>query len=142
MKDQSASSTDTAEKEVSSQNVINPYESVIITKPTLTDEEIEAILEKVRTIIESKGGELVSSDNWGKKKLAYEVGKERKGIYLFVHFKGPGDTVAELERTYRFSEQIIKFMNIRIEPEELGKSQPPKEDKAFTFRGRDSRGWR
>ncbi|GEM_PF-2054046 len=124
------------------QLVLNPYESVIILKPTLTDEEVAETLEKVKTIIEAAGGEIVSTDNWGKKKLAYEVKKERRGIYVVQHFKAKPATVLVLERHYRFSETVIKYMTVRIEESELGQSQPPKEDKAFSYRGRDSRGWR
>lgn len=125
------------------QLILNPYESVIILKATLTDEEVDAILEKVKALIEEKGGEIVSTDNWGKKKLAYEVQKERRGTYIVMHFKGTGATIFELERLYRFSESIIKFMNIRIEAEDLGKSQPIKEDKAFSYKGGASgRGWK
>lgn len=137
-----SSSASAVETETSERLILNPYESVFITKPTLSDEDIDRILEKLKSIIEEKGGEVVSSDNWGKKKLAYEVQKERKGIYVLVHFKGTGDTIAELERTYRFTESIIKFMNVRIDPENLGKSQPVREDKAYSYRGRESRGWR
>lgn len=124
------------------QLVLNPYESIIILKPTLSDEEVAESLEKIKGIIEEAGGEIVSSDNWGKKKLAYEVKKERRGIYVVQHFKAKSATIVVLEQHLRFSEAIIKYMTIRIEAEDLGQSQPPKEDKAFSYRGRDSRGWR
>ncbi len=122
--------------------ILSPYETIFIVKPLLTEAEISAIIEKVKEIIETQGGEVVSTDNWGKKKLAYEVKKERKGIYIVLHFKGPGDSIQELERHYRFSESIIKYMTLRIEAEALGKSQAIKEEKAYAYRGRDSRGWR
>ncbi len=138
-----ASSDKIASPEQPKQLILNPYESVLILKATLTDEEVDVVLEKVKALIEEKGGEIVSSDNWGKKKLAYEVQKERRGIYIVMHFKGTSATIIELERIYRFSESIIKFMNIRIEAADLGKSQPIKEDKAFSYKGAASgRGWK
>lgn len=124
------------------QLVLHPYESITILKPTLTDEEVAEVIEKIKVIIEEAGGEIVSSDNWGKRKLAYEVKKERRGIYIVQHFKVKGSTIIALEQHYRFSESIIKYMTIRIEEEALGQSQLPKEDKAFSYRGRVSRGWR
>lgn len=124
------------------QLILHPYESITILKPTLTDEEVAAVIEKIKVIIEEAGGEIVSSDNWGKRKLAYEVKKERRGIYIVQHFKAKGSTIIALEQYYRFSESIIKYMTIRIEAEALGQSQLPKEDKAFSYRGRVSRGWR
>ncbi|VAX32442.1 SSU ribosomal protein S6p [hydrothermal vent metagenome] len=124
------------------QLVLHPYESITILKPTLSDEEIAEAIEKIKGIIEEAGGEIVSSDNWGKKRLAYEVKKERRGIYIVQHFKAKASTIIVLERHYRFSESIIKYMTVKIETETLGQSQPPKEDKAFSYRGRVSRGWR
>lgn len=136
------SSTQKKSSENPSQSVLNPYESIIILKPSLTDEEVDGVLKKITEVIETQGGEFVSMDNWGKKKLAYEVQKERRGIYVAIHYKATGSSIIELERTYRFSELIIKFINVRIDAEELGKSQPVKEDKALSFKGRDTRGWK
>ena len=137
-----ASSAQKKSLENPSQSVLNPYESIIILKPSLTDEEVDGVLKKITEVIETQGGEFVSMDNWGKKKLAYEVQKERRGIYVAIHYKAMGSSIIELERTYRFSELIIKFINVRIDAEELGKSQPVKEDKALSFKGRDTRGWK
>jgi len=132
-----------AEKpETPEQRILHPYESIVILKSTLGDEDVAAVIEKIKGIIEDAGGEIVSSDNWGKKKLAYEVKKERRGIYIVQHFKAKTSTLIVLEQHYRFSESIIKYMTVRIESDTLGQSQPPKEDKAFSYRGRVSRGWR
>ena len=121
---------------------LNAYESIFIVKPNLSEEEINGVVEKAKTIIADHEGEVASCDNWGKKKLAYEVQKERKGIYINLHFKGRGKAVAELERFYRFSEAVIKYMTIKIDPEALGKSAPIREEKTFVYRGRGGRGWR
>jgi len=115
---------------------IRAYESIFIVKPSLSEEEIATILEKIKEIIEAQGGEVVSSSNWGKKKLAYEVQKERKGIYIVLHFKGKGAAIAEIERFYRFSDLIIKYMTISIASDKLGKTDPIREEKTFAFRGR------
>jgi len=113
-----------------------PYESIFIVKPSLSEEELQAILDKVKEIIEEQGGAFVASSNWGKKKLAYEVQKERKGIYVVLHFKGKGALVAEVERFYRFSESVIKHMTLSIDAGQLGKTEPVREERSFAFRGR------
>ena len=123
---------------ITAEPAIKPYESIFIMRPSLSEEEIATILEKVKTIIEEQGGEVVSSSNWGKKKLAYEVQKERKGIYVVLHFKGKGASIAELERFYRFSESIIKYMTINIDSDKLGKTDPIREEKTFAYRGRNA----
>ena len=115
---------------------MNAYETIFIVKPSLTDEEIAKVIEKIKGIIQRGAGEVVVLENWGKKKLAYEVRKEKKGTYIIAHFKGSGTTVSELERNYRLDESIIKFITIKIEPEKLGKTQPAREEKPFSYRDR------
>lgn len=90
------------------------YESIFIIKPTLSDEETEKVIQKMQDIITSGGGEVVSVENWGKKKLAYEIKKHKKGHYVLFHFKGEGPIVKELERNYRLSDLIIKFLTVKL----------------------------
>lgn len=120
---------------------MNPYETIFIIKPSLTDEEIAKVIEKTKGIIQRGGGEVVVAENWGKKKLAYEVRKEKKGTYIIVHFKGTGATVSELERSYRLDETIIKFITLKIETDKLGKTLPARDEKPVSsFRDREAMG--
>ena len=120
---------------------MNPYETIFIIKPSLTDEEIAKVIEKTKGIIQRGGGEVVVAENWGKKKLAYEVRKEKKGTYIIVHFKGTGATVSELERSYRLDETIIKFITLKIEQDKLGKTLPARDEKPVSsFRDREAMG--
>lgn len=121
---------------------MNTYETIFIVKPSLNDEEVSKTIEKIKGIIQRGGGEVVVAENWGKKKLAYEVRKEKKGTYIIVHFKGTGATVSELERNYRLDESIIKFISIKIEPDKLGKTLPAKDEKPISFRDREAMGGR
>lgn len=91
------------------------YESIFIVRPNLTDEETEKVVEKFKGVLERTGASVVKQENWGKKRLAYEVRRERKGTYVYFHFTSPGDTVAELERSYRIEDAVIKFMTIKLE---------------------------
>jgi small subunit ribosomal protein S6 len=94
---------------------MNNYETIFIIKPSLPDDEVEKTVEKIKGVIQKGGGELLKVENWGKKKLAYEVRKEKRGTYILLHFKGTGALVEELERNYRLDESVIKFITLKLE---------------------------
>ncbi len=101
------------------------YESIFIVRPNLTDEETEKVVEKVKGVLVRTGASDVKQENWGKKRLAYEVRRERKGTFIYLNFNSPGETVAELERSYRIEDAVIKFMTIKLN--EVG-APPPATD--------------
>ena len=93
---------------------MNKYESVIIVNPTVDDEKLKS-LEKTFTDIINKAGKVEKVDNLGKRRLAYEVKKNNEGIYLVFNFEAEPTLVAELERNYRITDEVIKFIVIRVE---------------------------
>ncbi|MBB1549102.1 MAG: 30S ribosomal protein S6 [Clostridiales bacterium] len=93
---------------------MNKYESVIIVNPNVDEEGIKA-LEKKFTDIINNDGKLEKIDNLGKRKLAYEVKKNNEGIYLVLTFEANADLIEELQRNYRITDEVIKFIVIRIE---------------------------
>ena len=93
---------------------MNKYESVIIVNPNVDEEGIKA-LEKKFTDIINNDGKLEKIDNLGKRKLAYEVKKNNEGIYLVLTFAANADLIEELQRNYRITDEVIKFIVIRIE---------------------------
>ena len=93
------------------------YESLFIIRPSLSDEETATLIDKMKGVADKTGAQFIKSENWGKKKLAYEVRRERKGTYAYFYFKAPNNTVAELERAYRLEDNIIKFLTIHLEKE-------------------------
>ena len=90
---------------------MNKYESVIIVNPNVDEEGIKA-LEKKFT---DNDGKLEKIDNLGKRKLADEVKKNNEGIYLALTFEANADLIEELQRNYRITDEVIKFIVIRIE---------------------------
>ncbi len=90
------------------------YEVLYIIKP-LEEEQTEAVIEKFKSLIENNGGEIVSLDKWGKRKLAYEIKHNREGYYVLIKFNGTPETAAELDRVFRITDEILKFMIIREE---------------------------
>lgn len=91
------------------------YETMFIVKPTLTEEEINAQIELVKSNIEKNGGEIVACDNMGSRPLAYEIEKQKRGYYFVAYFKAPTSSILELERNYRINENIMRFIFIKYE---------------------------
>lgn len=94
---------------------MNKYEATFIVRPDLEEAAIQEVIEKVKGIITNNGGEIVNVDNWGMRKLAYEVKKNRTGYYSCFQFNGVAVTVDELKRNFRIMDVIIKDMVIRLE---------------------------
>ncbi len=91
---------------------MNKYESVIIINPNCTDEAVKALEEKVTGLI-NKNGKVESVENMGKKKLAYEIKKNKEATYMLFNFEAKPDSIAELERNYRITDDILKFIVIK-----------------------------
>ena len=90
------------------------YECVLLLKPTLSDEEAQAVVSRYEKIVEEKGGRLHATQRLGKKRLAYALRKEKKADYviLYAEFKSPSDQL-EIERVARLDERVIKSMILR-----------------------------
>jgi len=91
------------------------YEQLFILKPTLTPEETTAKIEAIKESITANGGEIIAFDNVGSKKLAYPIDKNKRGYYGVLYFKTAPSSILELERLYRISEDVLKFMTVRYE---------------------------
>ena len=94
---------------------IRLYETMFIVKPTLTQEEIQAQVDLVKTTIEKNGGEVKAKDDMGMRKLAYEIAKHKRGYYVVYYFTAPTESIIELERNYRINENILRFIFIKSE---------------------------
>jgi small subunit ribosomal protein S6 len=90
------------------------YETVFISDPDLQDQRRMDLFEKVRNIIAKEGGILINFDEWGNKKLSYEIKKKLRGQYVCVTYGGTGDLIKELERNFRLSDDVLKFMTILL----------------------------
>lgn len=88
------------------------YETVFISDPDLSDQSRTDLFDKVRNIITNENGILISFDDWGNKKLAYEIRKKFRGHYICATYGGNGDLVNELERNFRLTDDVLKFMTI------------------------------
>ena len=96
------------------------YESIFILRSSLGDEEAEAVIEKMKSVLTKHGATIVKAENWGKKKLAYEIKHDRRGTYILLQFESAQENiVSELERLYRLEDSVIKFLTVRVEEEAL-----------------------
>src|SRR5437764_35013 len=90
------------------------YETSYILRPDSTTDVISQVNLKVRGVIEAGGGTLLKVDNWGKRKLAYEVKKQLKGIYLFFSYLGTAGLVEEVERNLRLTDSVMRYYSVKI----------------------------
>lgn len=93
---------------------MNRYESVIIINPSVDEEGIKAVIAKYTDIINNEG-KVESVNEIGKKRLAYEIMKNKEGYYTVFNFEAKPELIAELERNYRIDDSIMKFITIRNE---------------------------
>ena len=93
---------------------MNKYESVIIINQNCTEEALKDLESKVTGLIK-ENGKVESYQNTGKKRLAYEVKKNKEGFYILINFEAKPDSIAELERNYRITDEVIKFIVVKKE---------------------------
>lgn len=91
------------------------YETVVIADPDLSEEQRVPLFERMTEIIDQEGGFLIETDEWGSRKLAYEIKGKPRGYYVRLEYCGTGPLVDELERFYRIDDRILKFMTILLE---------------------------
>lgn len=98
---------------------MNYYENIAVLDPALSDADVADATEKITSVITRNGGEIIKSENWGKKNLAYEVNKKKKGYYLFLVFKSPSEVIRKLEDYYKVFDPVFKFMIIKLGKKEV-----------------------
>jgi small subunit ribosomal protein S6 len=117
------------------------YETIYILRSDVDAETAERVQGRVSDALEREQGRLVKVESWGRRKLAYPIGKQRKGVYVFLRYVGGGGLVAEVERNLKLQDAVVKFMTVQtadvvdlsalqVDPEEtkLGKIELAPED--------------
>jgi len=92
---------------------MNHYETLIIIKPTLTEEEIAKQIEQVEQSVTEQNGEIAAINKMGMRKLAYEIDKNPRGFYAVIYYKAPASAIDEIERKLRYNEDILRFFTIK-----------------------------
>jgi small subunit ribosomal protein S6 len=91
------------------------YEELFIVRPDATDEEVDPLIEQLKTVITHAGGTLDKTEKWGVRKLAYRVLKHNEAQYILLQFTAQADTVKEVERRLRVTDLVMKYMTVRID---------------------------
>ena len=92
---------------------MNKYELAVVLSAKLEDDERAAALEKVKGYITRFGGNIVDVDEWGKKRLAYEIQKMHEGFYYFIQFEADAQCPAEVERHVRIMDNVLRYLVVR-----------------------------
>ena len=91
------------------------YETIFIVDPDLSDEERSPLFERLKPLFPQLDGFLVMVDEWGTKKLAYEIKKKNRGYYVRLDYCGTGTLVNEIERFFRIDDRVLKYMTVLLE---------------------------
>ena len=92
---------------------MNKYELAVVVNAKLEDEERAGVLERVKEYITRFGGTVIDVDDWGKRKLAYEIQKMNEGYYYFVHFEADAACPGQLEQSMRIMDNVIRYLCVR-----------------------------
>jgi small subunit ribosomal protein S6 len=98
------------------------YEHVLLARQDVTGQQVETMLDQYREVIESNGGTVAKTEMWGVKSLAFRIKKNRKAHFALMHLDAPAAAVVEMERQMRISEDVLRFMTIRVDEIEEGPS--------------------
>ena len=91
------------------------YESVVITRPELTESQVESLINELTSIISTENGKVHSTESWGLRNLAYKINKNKKGHYFLINIDCNPSAIFEYERQMRINEDIIRFLTIKID---------------------------
>jgi small subunit ribosomal protein S6 len=94
------------------------YELMFIVRPDMTDEDLDKLIATLQAVVPPTGGTVQRVDKMGKRRLAYTVRRFHEGIYVLMVVEGGGAVIHELERRLRVTEQVIKFLTVRIDEEQ------------------------
>lgn len=107
---------------------LREYETIYILRSDASTDNIHDINNRIRKIIEDHSGKVLRVDNWGKRKLAYEIKKQLKGIYLYWLYLGSSDLVAEIERNLRMLDLVVRYYSVRVDEDVNPEARPSQMD--------------
>lgn len=89
------------------------YETMYILRPDIGDEAVDGAIEKYQSLLKDNGAEILETQHRGKRRLAYEIDRQREGIYVQMNFKADGSQVAPMERAMRLSNEVIRYLTVK-----------------------------
>ena len=94
---------------------MNHYETVFILNPVLSDVQVKETVSKFKDFLTAKGAEIVAEEDWGLKKLAYEIQHKKSGFYYLVEFKASGEILLPFETEFRRDERVMRFLTVALD---------------------------
>ncbi|MBO4751279.1 MAG: 30S ribosomal protein S6 [Bacteroidales bacterium] len=95
--------------------MVKQYETVFIVTPVLSDEQMKETVEKYTNFLKERGAEIIYTNNWGMRKLAYPIKKKTTGYYYLIEFKAEGSLIADLEIAYKRDERLLRFLTVALD---------------------------
>jgi len=92
---------------------VRTYELMMMINPEMETENIDTIVERISGIVTDRNGEIVDVDQWGKRKLAYEVDGNTEGFYVVIVFKADNEAITEIDRVLKITEEVLRFLLVR-----------------------------
>ena len=96
-------------------NIMNNYETVFILNPVLSETQVKETVQKFEDFLASKGAKMISKEDWGLKKLAYEIQNKKSGFYHLFEYTVPGDAIIGLETEFRRDERVMRFLTVALD---------------------------
>ena|SRR6476660_6825113 len=124
------------------------YEHVFLARQDASTQQVEELTTQMTGIVERLGGKVVKMENWGVRSLTYRMNKNRKAHFVLLNIDGPSAAVAEVERQERISEDVIRYLTVRVDEHEEGpsammrKADRDRDDRGGGFRGDRDGGFR
>ncbi len=89
------------------------YETIFILRPDLEEDKITEMVEKFKSLVEKSGGEITKLDNWGKRRLSYEINHIKEGFYVVAKFNSESEVTNEIDRIFKISDNVIRHIIVR-----------------------------
>jgi small subunit ribosomal protein S6 len=102
-------------RKVSVNEQVRDYELMVVLDPNLDDTAVEALNNRIAGMVTQRGGTIESVDNWGRKRLAYPIGRYRDGVYILTRMQLPPTAAVEIERQLKLTETVIRHLLVRAE---------------------------
>jgi small subunit ribosomal protein S6 len=117
---------------------VNTYEVAILFHPDL-EIDLSKPQAKVEKIIKDNGGKITKTDNWGKKKLAYQINKQDHAVYVFYTVEMPGEGLQKIESTLNITDEVIRYLITRVDLKAVAKADALRAEKAAKAQARDDK---
>ena len=91
------------------------YEHVLIARPDISPAQVETLVEELTGFLDKQGAKVGKTEYWGLRNLSYPINKQRKGHYSLLNIDGPAEAIHELERSHRISDDVMRYMTIKVD---------------------------